>query len=82
MQRQYEFQFVVCALSAVRCRSHVKRYFKIQIVTFYVLINRAFVGKNSFVLIKMHGKTTIKKSTYVFTCKTMIVYSVECKHGL
>ena len=40
--------------------SHIKRYFKIQIVTFYVLINSAFVGKNSFVLIKMHGKTTIK----------------------
>ena len=31
-------------------------------VTFYVLINSAFVGKNSFVLIKMHGKTTIKKT--------------------
>ena len=42
------------------CRSHIKRYFKIQIVTFYVLINSAFVGKNSFVLIKIHGKTTIK----------------------
>ena len=33
------------------CRSHIKRYFKIQIATFYVLINSAFVGKNSFVLI-------------------------------
>ena len=35
----------------------MRRYFKIQIVTFYVLINSAFVGKSSFVLIKMHGKT-------------------------
>ena len=32
------------------CRNHIKRYFKIQIVTFYVLINIEFVGKNSFVL--------------------------------
>ena len=34
------------------CGSHIKRYFKIQIVTFYVLINSAFVGKNSFVIKK------------------------------
>ena len=42
------------------CRSNINRYFKIQIVTFYVLINSAFVGKNSFVLIKMHGKAMIE----------------------
>ena len=47
-------------------RSHIKRFFKIQIVTFYVLINSAFVGKNSFVLIKMHGKTTIKITSFTF----------------
>ena len=33
-----------------------------QFVTFYVLINSTFVGKKSFVLIKMHGRTTIKKT--------------------
>ena len=43
MQWQYEYQFVVCALSAVR-------RVQVQIVTFYVLINSALVGKNSFVL--------------------------------
>jgi hypothetical protein len=32
----------------------------VQAVAFYVLIKSAFVGKKSFELIKMHGKTTIK----------------------
>ena len=44
-----------------------KEIFQVQIVTFYVLINSAFVGKNSFVLIKMHGKTTIK-TVYSYSC--------------
>jgi hypothetical protein len=32
-------------------------------VAFYVLIKIVFVGKKSFKLIKMHGKTTIKIRT-------------------
>jgi hypothetical protein len=32
----------------------------VRAVAFYVLITSAFVGKKSFELIKMHGKTTIK----------------------
>jgi hypothetical protein len=37
-----------------------KEIFEVYTVTFYVLINSAFVGQESFGLIKMHGKTTIK----------------------
>jgi hypothetical protein len=32
----------------------------VQAVTFYVLINSTFVGKEIFELIKMHGRTKIK----------------------
>ena len=50
-----ECQFVVCVLSAVR---RVTLY---QIAAFVLsIIIFAFVDKNSFVLIKMHGKTTTK----------------------
>ena len=59
--------------------SHIKRYFKIQIITFYVLINIAFVGKNSFVLIKMHGKTTIKIKLDVFI-RIVILYTLQCTY--